>query len=82
MTGFLEEAPGVKSITRLTIAQLVVALVVLVIAAAYVAVWGVRTASSVAAPIVTALGVVILGLAGGIVGAVSQRNKGVGDAAQ
>jgi ABC-type uncharacterized transport system permease subunit len=82
LTGFLEESPGHRSMARLTIAQLTLAVLALVAAAGFVAVRGVMTKSENAAPIIMALGSVILGLGAAIVGAISQRNKGVTDATQ
>lgn len=73
MTGFLEESPGVRSMVRLTVAQMMVCVVALVVAAIVVALKD----SANAAGIVAALGGVIGVLAGGIWAALRERNTGV-----
>lgn len=75
VTGFLEEAPGVKSSTRLFTLLCVCALLVLAVAAAVAAM---RKDHET----VLALSGPLTAVAGGVVGLVSQRNKGVADAAQ
>lgn len=69
MAGFLEETPGVRSMTRLTAAVLLVVLVCVAVAAIIVALKG----GEHAAGIVGASGTLVLGLAGGIWGALKER---------
>lgn len=70
--GFLEEAPGVRSMVRLTAAELVACIAALVVAAIVVAIKG----GDHAAAIIAALGGVIGVLAGGVFGALKVRNGG------
>lgn len=69
MTGFLEESPGERSMTRLAVLILVCAIVLLCLAIAVVAV--VRAESAPA--IIAAIGVAIGTLAGGVWGALRER---------
>lgn len=71
-TGFLEESPGVRSMTRLTAALLIAGVLVLVVAIAVVAVRGGENAAGV----IAAIGAPMLGLAGGIWGALRERYTG------
>ena len=70
MTGFLEESPGVRSMVRLTVAQMVLCIVALVVAVIVVAL----SNSANAAGIIAALGGVIGVLAGGVWAALKVRN--------
>lgn len=71
-TGFLEESPGVRSMVRLTAAQMVLCLEALVVAVIVVALKG----SDNAAGIIAAVGGVIGLLAGGVWAALKVRNTG------
>lgn len=70
MTGFLEESPGVRSMVRLTAAQLVACIVLLVLTVVVVALRGGEQAPAV----IAAIGGVIGLLAGGIWAALKVRN--------
>lgn len=76
--GFLQDRHGDKSSTRLTILQLTGCVIALTLAVCVVAFRGGEYAS----PIITAISGPLLGLGATIVGAISQRNKGVANATQ
>lgn len=73
MIGFLEESPGTRSMTRLAVLLMCIAVLVLAISAAI-------AATQKDAATVAAMGSPILGLAGGIWGALKERNKEVDNA--
>lgn len=83
LIGFLEEAPGVKSMTRLTIAEMAALCALLVLTDSAVAVVGIcfPERASAAAGIIAALTAPLAALAGGIWAALRERNTGVPDAA-
>lgn len=68
-TGFLEEAPGEKSSTRLAAMLLVAGCLGLIAAIVVVAIWRTKDAPGV----IAAIGAVMIPLAGGIWGALSAR---------
>lgn len=70
ITGFLEEAPGVRSIVRLTAAEMVGCIIALVIAAIVVAIKG----GADAAGIIAALSSMVAGLSAGVWAALKVRN--------
>ena len=69
MTGFLEESPGVRSMTRLTVILLVACIFVLTGSIPVVAI----LRAEQAAGIIAAIAGVITGLAGGVWGALRER---------
>lgn len=70
LVGFLEEAPGVKSMARLAVAVMLIAALALSLAAAYVAV----AEPEHAAAVVAAIGAPLSGLAAGIWSALKERH--------
>lgn len=70
--GFLEESAGVRSMTRLAVAALVVGILALIAAICVVAAKG----GDQAAGIIAAIGGVMIPLAGGIWGALHERGGG------
>jgi len=72
MTGFLEESPGVKSMTRLCAALLVSAVLLLAIALAVY----LLTADTPNAGVITAFAAPMVPLAGGVWGALHERTGG------
>lgn len=72
MTGFLEESPGVHSMTRLAVAALIVGILAMIGAICIVAVHG----GEHAAGIIGAIGGAMIPLAGGVWGALHERTGG------